>query len=193
MSNHILAVCLDCGDTLVDEGTEIKDERGVVLQAELIPGAADMVRELKRRGYKLALVADGPISTFRNVLTAYKLFDLFDALAISEEVGVTKPAPRMFTHALNQLGIAPKDYGRTVMVGNYLARDIKGANQLGIISVWLDWAPRRPKIPADETETPQYIIKTPAELLQLMESLENFGCVLAHFVSLWSNIRLVER
>jgi HAD superfamily hydrolase (TIGR01549 family) len=173
MSNHILVVCLDCGDTLVDESTEIRDEQGVVLQAELIPGAADMVRELKRRGYKLALVADGPVSTFRNILTAHKLFDLFNALAISEQVGVAKPSARMFTHALNQLGIAPTDYGRIVMVGNNLARDIKGANQLGLISVWLDWAPRRSKIPADETEIPQYTIKTSAELLPLIESLEN--------------------
>ena len=26
MSRKILAVCLDCGDTLVDEATEVKDE-----------------------------------------------------------------------------------------------------------------------------------------------------------------------
>jgi putative hydrolase of the HAD superfamily len=79
----------------------------------------------------------------------------------------------MFTHALDQLGLTPQDYGRVVMVGNYLARDIKGANQLGLISVWLDWSPRRPKIPADDTEVPCYTIKTLAELLPLIERLEN--------------------
>jgi len=173
MSHHILAVCLDCGDTLVDEATEIRDEYGVVIQAELISGAADTVRELKRRVYPLALVADGPVSTFRNILGAHKLFDLFDTLAISEEVGVDKPAAQMFTHALDQLNLTPKDYGRVVMVGNNLARDIKGANALGLISVWLDWAPRRSKVPADDSEVPQYTIKTPAELLPLIERLEN--------------------
>ena len=171
--HYILAVCLDCGDTLVDESTEVRDEHGIVRRAELIPGAANMVRELKRRGYKLALVADGPASTFHNILTAHHLFHLFDALAISEQVGVSKPDARMFTHALDQLGLTPKYYGRVVMVGNYLARDIKGANQLGLISVWLDWAPRRPKIPADETEVPRYTIKTPAELAPLIKSLES--------------------
>jgi putative hydrolase of the HAD superfamily len=172
MSKHILAVCLDCGDTLVDESTEIKDERGVVLQAELIPGAGDMVRTLKQSGYQLALVADGPVATFRNVLTAYNLFHLFDAQAISEQVGVSKPDVRIFTHALDRLGIAPQDYGRVVMVGNNLGRDIKGANQLGLISVWLDWSPRRSKIPTDPTEIPQHTIKSPAELLPLLKSLE---------------------
>lgn len=52
------------------------------------------------------------------------------------------------------------------------ARDIKGANQLGLISVWLDWAPRRRKVPAGKLEVPQYIIEEPLELLPVIESLE---------------------
>jgi putative hydrolase of the HAD superfamily len=173
MAKQILAVCLDCGDTLVDEGTEIKDDQGVVLQAALIPGADNMVRDLKQAGYRLALVADGPVGSFHNVLTVYNLLHLFEALAISEEVGVSKPDARMFRHALDLLAITPQAYGQVVMVGNNLSRDIKGANQLGLISVWLDWAPRRSKIAADDSEKPQYTIKSPAELLPLLKSLEN--------------------
>ena len=60
MSHHILAICFDSGDTIIDEGTEIKNDAGVTLQVDLIPGAADLLHELKRRGYKLALVSDGP-------------------------------------------------------------------------------------------------------------------------------------
>jgi|SRR5690554_2147781 len=171
-AHYILAVCLDCGDTLVDEATEIKDAHQVTQTAELIPGAAQMVRDLKQCGYPLALVADGPTGTFRNVLTQHQLYDLFDAFAISQEVGVDKPDPRMFRHALDQLGIAPADYGRVVMVGNHLSRDIKGANALGLISVWLDWSPRRHKIPLDDSEVPRYTIKTPAELIPLLRQLE---------------------
>ena len=88
-------------------------------------------------------------------------------------VGVLKPEAQMFHTALQQLDIAPSDYGRTVMVGNNLARDIKGANQLGMISVWLDWAPRRPKIPAEPLEEPDYTIKTPLDLLPLLDRLED--------------------
>lgn len=172
MAHHILAVCLDCGDTLVDEGTEVKDAAGVSLRADLIPGAADMVQALKQRGYKLALVADGPGGTFQNLLTQHQLYHLFDAFAISGQLGVEKPHPRMFEHALEQLGIARTDYGRVVMVGNNLSRDIKGANALGLISIWLDWAPRRAKVPADESEVPRYTIKTPLELLGVIDALE---------------------
>jgi putative hydrolase of the HAD superfamily len=165
MSHKLLAICLDCGDTLADEGSEIKDD-------ELIPGAAELVRQLSRQDYKLALVADGPTATFRNILSQHELYDYFDAFAISEELGVSKPHPRMFIHALDQLDIARKDYGRTLMVGNNLERDIKGANDLGMISVWLDWAPRRSKVPVDESEAPQYTIRLPLDLLALLKSIE---------------------
>jgi HAD superfamily hydrolase (TIGR01549 family) len=172
MARRILAVCFDFGDTLADEATEEKDETMTTLRADLIPGAAALVRELKRRGYLLALVADGRPGTYHNVLSQHHLYHLFDAFAISEHLGVEKPDGRLFDHALAQLGVARADYGQTVMVGNHLARDIKGANQAGMISVWLDWAPRRPKIAADATEIPDYTICQPAGLLALLEALE---------------------
>jgi putative hydrolase of the HAD superfamily len=172
MSKHILAVCLDCGDTLVDEATEIKDENEVTQQADLIPGAAAMVRAIKQQGYPLALVADGPAGTFHNVLHQHELYDLFDVFAISGDVGVSKPDARMFHHALDQLKIPAADYPRVIMVGNNLERDIKGANALGIISVWLNWSPRRSKIPADSLEVPRYTIQSPTEFLPLLEQIE---------------------
>ncbi len=172
MARKILAICFDCGDTLIDEATEVKIVDDVSLWADLIPGADKLLRELKRRGYPLALVGDGPAATFRNNLSPYRLYEMFDAYAISEIVGVCKPQPQIFLDALEQLGIERKDYNRVVMVGNNLARDIKGANDLGLVSVWLDWAPRRPKTPADASEAPRFTIKTPLQLLQVIETLE---------------------
>lgn len=169
---RIVAVLLDSGDTLVDEATEVKDERGATQRAELVPGAAETVRELARRGYPIGLVADGFTDTFRNVFTQHGLLELFDAMSVSEEVGVQKPDPRMFRAALDRLGVAEADYGRVVMVGNHLGRDIKGANGLGLVSVWLRWSPRRSKVPADPSEVPTYIIDTPLELLDLLDRLE---------------------
>ncbi len=171
MNKKILAICLDCGDTLVDEATEEK-EGEVSLRADLIPGADSLMHELKRRGYPLALVADGPTATFQNNLKPYGLYSLFDTYAISEELGVSKPHPKMFHHALDQLHIPKEKYISVVMVGNNLERDIKGANNLGIISVWLDWSPRRSKVPADASEEPKYSIKKPLDLIGVIDSLE---------------------
>jgi putative hydrolase of the HAD superfamily len=170
----VLAICLDCGDTLIDESTEVKDERGVSLRGDLVPGAGELVRELKRCGYPLALVADGPADTFPNNLAPYGLYDLFDAYAISGIVGVEKPDSRMFVAALDQLGVDRADYGRTVMVGNNLRRDIRGANALGMISVWLDWSPRRSKVARDMLEVPDFVIPNPEDLLETLVAIERW-------------------
>jgi putative hydrolase of the HAD superfamily len=172
MARKVRAVLLDCGDTLVDEGSEVKTPEGVSLQAQLIPTAAELVAALKGRGYPLALVADGPCATFPNNLGPYGLFDLFDATAISEEVGAVKPDAAMFEAALARLAIPQEERGRVVMVGNNLERDIAGANALGLITVWLDWAPRRSKVPANALEVPDYTIKLPIELLDVLAQIE---------------------
>jgi len=169
---RVLAVCLDFGDTLVDEATEVKDAALTTLRADLIPGAAELVRELKRRDYRLALIADGRPGTYYNVLSHYGLYHLFDVHVISEEVGVEKPDKRIFYDALRRLGIARECSGRVVMLGNNLERDVRGANGVGMVSVWLDWAPRRSKSPADSSEVPRYTIKLPLELLGVLDSLD---------------------
>lgn len=171
---QVLAVCFDFGDTLVDEASEIKDETQTTQQAQLIPGAAELLNELRRRGYPLALVADGRPGTYSNVLGHYGLAPLFQAWAISEELGVLKPDRRMFLHALEQLGIRPEQHGRTVMVGNRLDRDVRGANALGMVSVWMDWSPRYAKEPADASEQPRFRVRAPLEVLDVIEGLE-FG------------------
>ena len=169
---HLRVICLDSGDTLVDEATEVKDGE-VTLHAELIPDAAAMVQQLAQEGYTLALVADGPRATFENVLkNQYGLWEAFSAYAISGDVGCTKPDARMFQAVLNELDIPQSDYARVVMVGNNLERDIKGANALGLISVWISWSPRRSRIPADDSEIPHHTIQTPLELLPLLEKIE---------------------
>lgn len=169
---RVLAVCLDFGDTLADEGSEIKDDTGTTQRAELIPTAAETVRAIKDRGYPLALVADGRPGTYDNVLKQHNLHQHFDAFAVSELVGVEKPHRRMFLEALETLGVDEADYGRVVMVGNRLDRDVRGANQLGLVSVWINWSPRYGKEPADEWDQPDYEVELPEQLLGVLDELE---------------------
>lgn len=170
---HLRVICLDSGDTLMDEGTEVKNADDVGIAAELIPGADKMVQGLQKEGYTMALVADGPGATFENILTKqHGLWDYFSAYAVSGDVGVMKPDPLMFHTVLNALEISEKDYKYVAMVGNNLERDIKGANDTGLISIWMNWSPRRSKIPADDSQVPDYTIKAPAELLGLLEKIE---------------------
>ncbi|MGG1516269.1 HAD family hydrolase [Paenibacillus oryzisoli] len=166
-----LIVFLDCGDTIIDEGTEIRDDQDIVIQADLIPGADVMVRTLAERGYTLALVADGRAQSFKNMLTDHGLYDYFTTMIYSETIKAAKPSPRMFKAALGALDLSEQDCSRIVMVGNNLSRDIKGANQMGITSIFLSWTPRYPKVHGDESEMPTYTIGHPVELIELVERL----------------------
>ncbi len=78
----------------------------------------------------------------------------------------------MFVTALDALGVDEADYGRTVMVGNRLDRDVGGANHLGMISVWIDWSGRYASAPQHKIEVPDHTIHVPMELLEVMEELE---------------------
>jgi putative hydrolase of the HAD superfamily len=169
----VTALFFDLGDTLMIEESEEKDADGTTVRADLLPGAAAMLRRLKQRGHRLALVADSRPQTPPNVLRQHGVLDLFEYLSISEVVGVSKPHPLIFTQALDALGISREQYGSVVMVGNHLERDIPGANRLGLISVFMHWNERRRTTPQAPDEQPDYIVHSIEELENLIVQLEN--------------------
>jgi phosphoglycolate phosphatase-like HAD superfamily hydrolase len=166
------AVLLDSGDTLVNEASEIFDAEGYVVEAGLIPGALEMVQSLAREGYRIVLVADGRVRSFATVLGGHGIAPHFHAQVISETEGCEKPDRRMFQKAMASLGLSDGDAQSTVMVGNHLERDIGGANQVGIISIWQSWSTKRSHIPANSHEVPRYTIRTPGELPALLQEIE---------------------
>lgn len=172
MSRTIKAIFLDLGDTIMQEVTEEKDETLTTQRADLFPGMADLLRTLKGRGYKLGLVADTRPGTYVNVLRQHNLYELFDGFAISEELDVVKPHPLMFQHALTAVGLTAADAPQVLMVGNNLSRDIKGANEQGMVSVHIHWNDRYPTVPANAAEEPHHTVRSAAELLALIETLE---------------------
>ncbi|GAB2552941.1 HAD family hydrolase [Gracilibacillus alcaliphilus] len=166
-----IIVFLDCGDTIIDESTEIRDQDDIVVKAELIPGAGDMVRILAEKGYRLCMVADGNAQSFKNMMLDHQLYDYFEAMIYSENIKELKPSPRMFKAAMGALELTESDISRIVMVGNNLSRDIAGANRMELTSIHLDWTSRYPKTPKNKEETPDYTIHQPSELIPLVDRL----------------------
>lgn len=160
------------------EETEQKVD-GVTKAAELVPDMADLLHYLKQQGHRLALVADTRVGTYRNVLNQHGLFELFDAFAISDEVCAEKPDRRIFLHALDRLGIPQGDWNRVVMVGNNLARDVRGANDLGLISVWMVWNPDYPTEASAREEEPLFQVCTAEQLERLLVALHSNADVAA--------------
>ena len=116
--------------------------------------------------------ADGLTPSFHNTMKENRLDDIFAARIISESVGAEKPDARMFSAAMEAMGLTDGDLSRIVMVGNNVKRDILGANRFGIRSVLLTWSKRRSFDADGSEERPDHTIAKPEELLPLLEMLE---------------------
>ena len=79
---------------------------GIVVEAQTLPGMAELVRKLHDEGYRLILVADGYFVSFRNMYTRLGIYDCFYSFVTSETVTVTKPDARMFSTALEPRDVA---------------------------------------------------------------------------------------
>ena len=166
-----IVLFIDCGDTLCDESTEVRDvPGGVVKQASLFPGAEDTLREIHAMGIPIILVADGLDASFQYILRNVKT--LFSGWVVSETVGKEKPAAEMFEEALRQAGLTEEDKPRILMVGNNLKKDIVGAKRFGINAVLAAYSPRYDMVPKTEEEQPDAVIHDIRELPALLEILK---------------------
>ena len=105
-------------------------------EAHLLPGALDFCRELKRRGYRLAIATNGLPVPQRGRWTRTGLDQVIPALFISMELGVQKPLPAYFDKVCAALGIT--DRRRAVMVGDSLTSDIRGGQDAGLDTIWFN-------------------------------------------------------
>ncbi|MCX7625051.1 MAG: HAD family hydrolase [Candidatus Sumerlaeaceae bacterium] len=150
-----------------------------------IPGMAEVAQELAK-SYRLGLIANQP-QQIRNVFKKRGLWELFEVHAISEELHMEKPDPRIFQWALDQAGVSPE---RAVMVGDRVDNDIAPARRLGMRAIWLSldfqsrgWIPSdafeeayawsiqhhcvTSKPPSLPEEMPEAVVRSPRELLSL--------------------------
>lgn len=100
-----------------------------------LPGAVSLLDALKGKA-KLGIITNGFTALQQIRLERTGLRDHFDALVISEEVGVPKPDPRIFDYALEQAGNPDRE--RVLMVGDTAESDIRGGMNAGLSTVWLN-------------------------------------------------------
>jgi len=88
---------------------------------------------LIKRGIRLAVVSDAPGREAWLRLCYLNFHHLFDCVVTFEDTGERKPSPAPFLRALRELGVAPFE---TLMVGDWAERDMVGAAQVGITTVF---------------------------------------------------------
>ncbi|MGH8904427.1 MAG: HAD family hydrolase [Egibacteraceae bacterium] len=101
-----------------------------------LPGAAECLTRLRETGILVGVVsnADGRIA---EALERAGLAELLDVIVDSTVVGVYKPDPAIFDHALGPLGLEPAD---TWYLGDTVAYDAVAADAAGLVSWVIDHA-----------------------------------------------------
>jgi putative hydrolase of the HAD superfamily len=80
----------------------------LLAHGRLFEDSIPFLEGLRKRGIAIAIVSNCGEHT-RNLITSLGLVALADAVVLSCEVGVIKPAPQIFRHALSELGVQAAD------------------------------------------------------------------------------------
>jgi HAD superfamily hydrolase (TIGR01509 family) len=88
---------------------------------------------LRTAGYRLGVIANQP-SQVRSAMARDGLAAYFEVWGVSEDLGMQKPDPELFAHAL---ATAQIDGPSAVMVGDRLDYDVRPAKAAGMRTVWL--------------------------------------------------------
>jgi putative hydrolase of the HAD superfamily len=98
------------------------------------PSAAAALALARERGVRTAVISNSNGSV-RAILDRIGLLPSLEFVIDSSEVGVEKPNPVIFRHALERAGLAP---GEVVYVGDIYSIDVLGARAAGMRAVLLD-------------------------------------------------------
>jgi HAD superfamily hydrolase (TIGR01509 family) len=164
----------------VDED-DVYEKAGIILSnsgymkkfPNVNPQAKPTLKALKTKfpELKIELISNAARSTatYKRTLEALGLYEYFDALTISCEVGYLKPRKEIFEHALEQIGVEPD---QALHVGDLFRADVVGATACGMnaclyTGLWrkyFEYGAIRPKgegakvsgKPADKKKTPEW-------------------------------------
>ncbi|EMF7446139.1 HAD-IA family hydrolase [Vibrio parahaemolyticus] len=127
------------------------------------PGVKEMLTDL-RKHYKLVVITNGPIFSQHPKLKATQMDEWVDHIIVGGEEPEEKPAASIFQKALNLVDIKPEE---ALHIGDSLAADIAGANNIGILSVWVNATGA-----SNPTEiTPNFEIRETVELKEILKTL----------------------
>ncbi|RLV49188.1 HAD family hydrolase [Nocardioides mangrovicus] len=115
-----------------DDFTDAQDDvaRGYRLTDE----TRQALEQARAAGWTLAVVTNGFVRRQEMKLRGSGLYEMVDAVCISEEVGVRKPDPLIFATAAARAGATLEG---AWMVGDNVDADILGAHRAGVRSVQL--------------------------------------------------------
>lgn len=100
---------------------------------QVYPNVNSTLMALVKMGIKLAVVSDAPSREAWMRLYYLNLHHMFDVVLTFDDTGARKPSPVPFKMALKKLSCTAKN---TLMVGDWPERDVEGAKQLGMKTIF---------------------------------------------------------
>ena len=124
---------LELEPELIERVMELEQE-GWLSSVHVGPDVVDTLKELRGRGFRLALVSNAAYlpRLMKEQLAALGLASYFDAVTFSSEVGVRKPHPAIYRDALDKVQVEPS---RALFVGDRVREDVQGPKELGMRAV----------------------------------------------------------
>ncbi len=104
-------------------------------QSALVSGAHNLLNYLKDKGYRLYILSNGFEEVQYKKMMSAKITEFFDGIVLSDHVGVNKPHPKIFEHALKE---AKTTKNQVVMIGDDWEADIVGAYNFGIAQIFFN-------------------------------------------------------
>lgn len=99
-------------------------------------GIAGCLRQLKSEGYRIGVISNTGRTWgryLREIQKHFGIFQFFDVLTFSDEMGVRKPESAIFTKTLEKFATSPES---AVHIGDDATADVAGAKAVGMKAVW---------------------------------------------------------
>ena len=126
-----------------DDPKRVADRFAVLLgqQAIPLPNAEETVEKLARER-EIVILTNGITPIQKSRIARSPVRNWISRMVISQEVGVSKPDPRIFEIAM---GNTPRE--KVLMIGDGLQSDVRGANNAGVDVCWFN--PLKKPLPND--------------------------------------------
>ena len=125
----------------------------------LIDGAIELLEYLRPK-YNMYILSNGFKELQSHKMRTAGIDKYFDALILSEDIGVNKPNRELYEYALEKTGSKLEE---SIMIGDMFETDIAGAANIGMKQIYFN-----PKKKESHTFAPTYMV---TELLQIKDIL----------------------
>jgi putative hydrolase of the HAD superfamily len=130
---------------------------------QVYDGVIETLDKLHKTDLKLALVTDASTEKAMERLDKTKLKKYFDIIVTFDTTGKKKPEPDSILFAIKELDVTNN---QTVLIGDSLARDIKPAKKLGLLTIYAAYGDRN--YMENRIHKADFVIQKISEILSIL-------------------------